>query len=282
MSWSGARSKAAAELLHDWIKCVIQASRPWISTRGIGRGSVWFNEINNELKDTSVGIVCLTHQNKNAPWILFEAGALAKGLSTNKVCTFLVDLSPTDIQDPLAQFNHTLPTKDSMMSLAATLNSSLDLPLDATTLTSVFEAFWPQFERQFATLLERFPQEAIVEARTESSMLEEILDTTRSLAQRMRSIEARQDNSLLSANSFRAAVQPAFTLDELRTGEHLSQFPLSQAMAMIADMKAAGIPANEIRNLIQNVAGKKRAKEVFENTAVQNLLLDAANDGVNS
>lgn len=200
MSWSGARSKAAAELLHDWIKCVIQASRPWISTRGIGRGAVWFSEINNELKDTTVGIICLTHQNKNAPWILFEAGALAKGLTTTKVCTFLVDLSPTDIQDPLAQFNHTMPTKDGMMSLAATLNSALETPLDTVTLTAVFEAFWPKFEENFSKLLEQHPQEVVVEARSESSMLEEILESTRGLAQRMRSIEDQQRNSLTLGN----------------------------------------------------------------------------------
>ena len=30
MSWSGTRSKATAELLCDWTKCVIQALRPWI------------------------------------------------------------------------------------------------------------------------------------------------------------------------------------------------------------------------------------------------------------
>jgi hypothetical protein len=192
MSWSGDRSKAAAELLHDWVKCVTQAARPWISTRGIGRGSVWFNEINNELKDTSVGIICLTHQNKSAPWILFEAGALAKGLTTSKVCTFLVDLGPADIKDPLAQFNHTMPTREGMMSLAATLNSALESPLDGPTLATVFDAFWPQFESDFRLLLDKYPQEVVVEPRSDSSMLEEILESTRSLSQRLRLIESQQ------------------------------------------------------------------------------------------
>lgn len=192
MSWSGGRSKAAAELLFDWTKCVIQASRPWISTRGIGRGAVWFTEINNELRDTTVGIICLTHQNKESPWILFEAGALAKGLATNKVCTFLVDLVPHDIKDPLAQFNHTMPTKDGVMNLTATLNSSLEVPLDTATLTAVFDAFWPKFEKDFAKLLEDYPQEAVVEARTESSMLEEVLEITRGLSQRVRTMEDQQ------------------------------------------------------------------------------------------
>jgi hypothetical protein len=190
MSWSGQRSKAAAELLNDWVKCVIQASRPWISTRGIGRGSVWFTEINNELKDTAVGIICLTHENKNSPWILFEAGALAKGLTTNLVCTFLVDLKPSDIQDPLAQFNHTLPEKDGLWSLALTLNSSMEHPLDGPTLYTVFETFWPEFKRKFTLILETYPQEAVIVPRQEKDMLAEILETMRGFGQRMRVLEA--------------------------------------------------------------------------------------------
>lgn len=190
MSWSGDRSKAAAELLHDWIKCVIQASKPWISTRGIGRGAVWFTEINNELKDTSVGIICLTHQNKVSPWILFEAGALAKGLTTNRVCTFLVDLDHNDVEDPLSQFNHTTPTKEGMWSLVVTLNSSLENMLDGPTLAAVFERFWPDFDEKFRAILTTHPQQVQVTVRTENSMLEEILQTTRGLDKRLRSVEA--------------------------------------------------------------------------------------------
>jgi hypothetical protein len=233
MSWSGTRSKAAAELLHDWVKCVVQASRPWISTRGIGRGAVWFSEINNELKDTTVGIICLTHQNKSSPWILFEAGALAKGLTTTKVCTFLVDLMPTDIQDPLAQFNHTLPNKEGMMSLAATLNSALENPLDGVTLTSVFEAFWPQFEKDFQLLLDENPQEVKVEVRTENSMLTEILESTRGLSQRIRAIEDRESTN------------PAFSTYQQHTGSDAGITPVNEGFTRYGRMRAV----NELRRL---------------------------------
>jgi hypothetical protein len=64
LSWSGSRSKEVANLLSEWLCCVIQAARPWISTRDLDRGSLWFGEINDQLKDTSVGIICLTQENK--------------------------------------------------------------------------------------------------------------------------------------------------------------------------------------------------------------------------
>lgn len=43
VSWSGKRSKAVAELMSDWLKCVIQASQPWISTRDIDRHKLTTN-----------------------------------------------------------------------------------------------------------------------------------------------------------------------------------------------------------------------------------------------
>ena len=102
LSWSGPRSKAVAELLNDWLRCVLQACKPWISSRDIDRGALWFSEISGQLSDTGIGIVCLTSDNKSKPWILFEAGALAKGLSHVRVCTLLIDLKPSDIEDSLA------------------------------------------------------------------------------------------------------------------------------------------------------------------------------------
>src|SRR5882672_5473884 len=111
ISWSGARSKAVAELLKIWIKSVLQATDPWISTKDIDRGSIWFAEIYGRLAESPMGIFCLTAENKNAPWILFEAGALAKGAPENRVYTLLIDLRPADIEGPLAHFNHTEPTQ---------------------------------------------------------------------------------------------------------------------------------------------------------------------------
>jgi hypothetical protein len=192
MSWSGARSKAAAELLHYWIKCVVQASQPWISTRGIDRGSLWFTEINNELKDTTFGIICLTQENKNAPWILFEAGALAKGLANSRVCTFLVDLETKDIRDPLAQFNHTLPDKAGLWNLVLTLNSSLEANrLELNILEGVFETYWPQFQEKFNKIKEEIPETTVIAPREDKDVLAEILENTRNLSQRIRVLEGK-------------------------------------------------------------------------------------------
>jgi hypothetical protein len=203
ISWSGNRSKAIAEIISDWIKCVIQASQPWISTRDIDRGAIWFSEINDKLKDTSIGIVCLTQDNKNKPWILFEAGALAKGLTTNRVCTFLIDLEPSDLRDPLAQFNHTTPDRNSVWELVRTINSCLsEKMLDERILSQVFETYWPQFDISFKEAINSHPPTEETPPRTEQDLLTEILNNTRGLSRRVNEMESLLEKSAREKHLF--------------------------------------------------------------------------------
>ncbi|WGE51553.1 toll/interleukin-1 receptor domain-containing protein [Actinobacillus equuli subsp. haemolyticus] len=205
LSWSGERSKAVAELLNDWLCCVLQNVRPWISARDLDRGSLWFGEISDQLKDTSVGIICLTQENKTRPWILFEAGALAKGLSTSRICTFLIDLKPKDIEDPLAQFNHTFPEKESIKGLVKTLNNSLgDSCLDHRILDQVFETYWPQFEAKFKDVISEtksaVKNQADAQPREDIDILGEILESTRAINNRVRRLESLNFNTDVSSN----------------------------------------------------------------------------------
>jgi hypothetical protein len=111
ISWSGDLSKKVAEFLAIWLQDILQGVKCWVSTDDIDKGKIWFGNITKELAETEIGILCLTRENKDARWVLFEAGALSKGLSESRVCPFLVDLQQSDLQPPLSQFNGTLPNK---------------------------------------------------------------------------------------------------------------------------------------------------------------------------
>lgn len=188
ISWSGERSRLVAQLLKDWLKCVLQATEPWISSDNIERGAMWFQDLSESLGSCSVGIICLTKENKNAPWILFEAGGLLKGLSSNRVCTFLVDLEPKDIEPPLSQFNHTLPAYKSMYQLISMLSDRLEAgKLEEKTLDKVFQTYWPSFDQNFNDILETSAEakEPTVD-RSESDLLTEIPYTVRSLEQQLK------------------------------------------------------------------------------------------------
>lgn len=163
-----------------------------MADRDLDRGSLWFGEINDQLKDTSVGVICLTQENKKRPWILLEAGALAKGLSTARVCTFLIDLEPKDVEDPLAQFNHALANRDSVLGLVKTLNNTLEsATLDSRILEQFFNTYWPQFDEKFKEVIAATESHAPTKQRPKDDVLGEILENTRMLSSRIRKLELR-------------------------------------------------------------------------------------------
>ncbi len=242
LSWSGQRSKEVANLLSDWLCCVIQASRPWISTRDLDRGSLWFGEINDQLKDTTVGIICLTQENKTRPWILFEAGALAKGLSTSRVCTLLVDLEPKDIEDPLAQFNHTFPTRESVLGLVKTLNSTLaSNGLDNRILEQVFDTYWPQFEKRFADILSSTEAQPPSKPRPKEDVLGEILENTRLLNSRIRRLEHETERSRM-----REMEMPINLIHE----EAIAMAKAGMPIDMLQDRFGNRIPKSTLKDLM--------------------------------
>ena len=200
ISWSGDRSRGVAELLSNWLKCVLQASKPWMSP-DMDRGVIWFNAINEALADTSTGIVCLTAENLNSPWILFETGSLSNGLSDKRVCTFLIDINAADVEQPLSQFNHTEPNRDSVFNLVKTINGRLgDKQLEPETLKTVFDTYYPQFEKQFSEIITKTKvseddSNKSIAIRSEQEMLEEVLITVRRLNQRVQRIESSQSLS---------------------------------------------------------------------------------------
>src|SRR4030042_5854240 len=104
ISWSGERSRLVAEGLRGWLPQVIQFAEPWMSKEDINKGSRWFLDLTTQLDKTNVGIFCLTKENLNPPWLLFEAGAVGKSLKGGFVCTYLIELTSSDISGPLSQY----------------------------------------------------------------------------------------------------------------------------------------------------------------------------------
>jgi TIR domain len=182
VSWSGELSKRVAQLLCSWIEDVLQGTKTWISTDDIDKGSIWFGDIASQLADTSVGILCLTRENMSAPWVLFEAGALSKGLTRTRVCPLLVNLSHTDLRPPLSQFNGTLPVKDDMTKLVKTINGQNgDKALSEEKIEKAVDRWWDEFAAGFAAIQKEHQAKRETHRRGLEGMVEEILEITRSL-----------------------------------------------------------------------------------------------------
>lgn len=178
LSWSGVKSHSAALAFSEWIPCVIQAIEPWVSSKDIDRGSIWFNEIFEQLKDTNFGVVFVTKENQDKPWLLFESGALSKGLSENRICTVLIDLDVRDIDagSPLRHLNHTVLEKDSVLALVKTINKNIKgSPIQDKHLEISFNALWPDLDSKLKDILSTDPASE-EPRRDDADVLNDILD----------------------------------------------------------------------------------------------------------
>lgn len=181
ISWSGEQSKAIALKLRGWLPLVIQNAEPWMSGIDIGAGERWSAAIEEQLEETDIGILCITHENVNAPWILFEAGALAKKVKTARVVPYLVDLDIADLpKGPLTAFMGKKADKEGTLDLLNTLFKELPKhgSFNEQGLKVIFERMWPDFETALSTLL---PPSTGLPARTTESMLSEVLEEVRTI-----------------------------------------------------------------------------------------------------
>jgi hypothetical protein len=150
ISWSGPRSKHIAEALSEWLPLVFETVKPWISSNDIDVGQRWSSEIADQLEKTQFGIVCVTPENMTAPWIQFEAGALAKSVDTGRVVPLLWEVRPSDLSNagPLSQFQAKPVDKDGIRDIVLGINKLLDDPRSEDTLKQIVDMVWPNFEHR--------------------------------------------------------------------------------------------------------------------------------------
>lgn len=146
LSWSGEISRKVAVALKDWLPLVIQTLEPFVSTEDIEKGDRWSVTLDEQLRQSSYAILCITPENIDAPWLNFEAGVLSKDVS---VSPFLFGIDRSDIKrGPLLQFQSTVFQKDDLWKLIRSINNTnRNQFLDLDRLAVTFDTWWPQLER---------------------------------------------------------------------------------------------------------------------------------------
>lgn len=184
ISWSGAKSQKVAAALHEWIPYVINAVNPFMSSDSIESGQRWQSEIAKQLHGTNFGLICTTVENQSAPWLNFEAGALAKEIGNARVVPIAIDLEPSEIKLPLGQFNGEPLRLEGVSKLMRTMNSAIESPLELGLLKRSVEKWWPDLEAKIAVIAAEsdVPAQPAEKVREDREILLEVLDTVRGLA----------------------------------------------------------------------------------------------------
>ena len=181
ISWSGEKSKRMASELRDWLPLVIQSAEPFMSDRDIDGGDRWATELATELDQCNFGIICLTPDNLNAPWLMFEAGALAKSTSRGHVLPYLLDLTLVDIKGPLAGFQACMANREGTLKLVSALDNAMaDKGLGSQRLLATYDQWWPKLDLMLTEV--RGTGGAIAPLRSDRDLLEEIVTSLRSMS----------------------------------------------------------------------------------------------------
>jgi hypothetical protein len=158
ITWSGAVSHGVALELKEFLRLIFPTVDAFVSSDDIRKGSQWRPAITEALSQSQRGILCLTSDNFNQPWVLFEAGVLTKALEKPVLYTVLLgDLDPSALEgNPLSQFQHTRIDKTDMLRLLCDINKDVTegrrLQGD---LTNLFETLWPHFEQSVSRITQK-------------------------------------------------------------------------------------------------------------------------------
>jgi TIR domain len=78
--WSGTRSQLFSKAVEKLLKNVLASDVEISISTKIGKGTEWFDELRNDLNNADCGILCLTPEAIDSPWVHFEAGLLVREL----------------------------------------------------------------------------------------------------------------------------------------------------------------------------------------------------------
>jgi hypothetical protein len=207
ISWSGERSRFVASALRNWLPLILQAIEPWMSQTDLKAGTRWNPELENELAKAVFGVTCVTPENRDAPWLLFEAGALATQVKEEAyLCPYLIELETSDVEYPLAQFQMKKWDAEGTLGLVRGINDALlkkepKSAISVANLENLFEALWPQLDKQYSSAPNRDSKSVQIEKKDTGELVGETLEQTRDIARQLARLEGKVE--AINANTTR-------------------------------------------------------------------------------
>lgn len=187
ISWSGSRSKSLANSLRDWLPLTLNYVKPWVSDKDIGAGDRWAQSISGELETSNFGIICITPENLQSEWILFEAGALSKSMLDAKVIPLLYGLELSDLSGPLSQFQAQKVEQQGIMEIVRAINKVADNAVNEDIIARIVPPLWPTLQQGLEKIPDTQPEEKHM--RPQHEILEELVSGVRGLNSRMRDFD---------------------------------------------------------------------------------------------
>jgi len=156
---------------------------PWCAAQDIRAGTRWGVEIERALRNSSFGIICLTPESLDRPWIHFEAGAIALTMEQSRIVPYLFELEPSDLKGGPLELYQGQPADETgslnlIQSIYETSRDRGSCSLSWAEIEIDFESKWPFLEsalgriRESGTLTELLsPRDRAMEAIAEDAQI---------------------------------------------------------------------------------------------------------------
>ena len=230
VSWSGEASNKYAAALKRWIPCVLQSADVFMSTHDIEKGERWLNSIFKNLENINFGIVVVTPENINAPWILFESGALSKDLDKSRLVPILCNVGDSDLsKNPLSSFQYVKNDKEGITDLIVAINANAEISLADEIIRKSVEIWWEEFSDEVSAISFSKPKKA---GKVEDASIEGINS-------RVEKIESSIDELLYVVRQIRNSDERGEVVDAKRSRiRHLQ----SKRNKLISQLESASDP----------------------------------------
>ncbi|ATE61407.1 toll/interleukin-1 receptor domain-containing protein [Thauera sinica] len=152
LSWSGDASREIATLLHEHLPRLLAGVEPFLSEHDIPSGTDWAKVLAAKLRESRFAIVCLSPDNVDSAWLLYEAGALTNH-KAQRLCALLIGgLRKEDVPKPLSRFQHRAFSEAEFARLVKDIGGMLEPPPAAAQVDQALSAAWPQIQARYAEI----------------------------------------------------------------------------------------------------------------------------------
>lgn len=153
LSWSKTYSGEIAKVLQKWLEDAFhQKITTFISSEGIEAGTDWYRKISDELDQCELGILVLTPENVNSPWIMYEAGALS---GKKALIPILFERNTDRVEGPLTKRQQVTYDKAGFRNLLRAINKHIDAGLSEKMLDNFLKAEWDTLEKEIDPLVKK-------------------------------------------------------------------------------------------------------------------------------
>lgn len=150
-----------ATALKEHLPSMLNTITCWMSESDLPKGKPWFTQLEKALNSIVFAIVCVTPENENAQWLLWESGFLssASELGERHIVPLAIGRPKDSLRGPLSIYNAADTTFNDMQALVLQINEALPeaKKVNPDTVRKTFPFIWPVLEAKItAAISEKF------------------------------------------------------------------------------------------------------------------------------